>query len=268
MVLLNEFKAWPSSSLSPGRTPAEQPLGRALERGGAGGTGKSGGIRGGRSASPTSSLPICSAGSRHRNRADRGRAASRARPCARREGAGRSCRSLNASCRWRAARNAGGTGRGARRTRCRRSPLSAAPERGRWVSGRLGQSQRSARGPPALSPAFISVGIRGAGVGFAAVVPAGRLWGPGLAASRAAGLPAAPDGTRWHVGVLAAVLARRGAAASPRPGRGSLRDFPLRMSAITSLVNPLFPGAENFPQTAPFPPRSLAGLLSTPWVFI
>lgn len=201
MVLLNEFKAWPSSSLSPGRTPAEQPLGRALERGGAGGTGKSGGIRGGRSASPTSSLPICSAGSRHRNRADRGRAASRARPCARREGAGRSCRSLNASCRWRAARNAGGTGRGARRTRCRRSPLSAAPERGRWVSGRLGQSQRSARGPPALSPAFLSVGIRGAGVGFAAVVPAGRIWGPGLAASRAAGLPCR---SRWHP------VARRG----------------------------------------------------------
>lgn len=98
MVLLNEFKAWPLSRQSLGQVPAEQPLGRALERGGASGAGKSGGIQGGRFAEQTALFPSARPG------VAIGTAMIEAGPSlgpvcvSRREGGGRSCSSLNISC--------------------------------------------------------------------------------------------------------------------------------------------------------------------------
>lgn len=97
MVSLNEFKAWPSSRRSPGRVPAEQPRGRALEQGGANSREEP------RNPSrqiclANSPVSICWVRSCYRNWDDRGRAISWACLCVWREGGGRSYSSLNISC--------------------------------------------------------------------------------------------------------------------------------------------------------------------------
>lgn len=97
MVLLNEFKAWPSSRRSLGQVPVEQPLGRALEQGGANSREERRNPRR-QICLENSSVSICSVRSCYRNWDDRGRAISWACLCVWREGGGRSYSSLNISC--------------------------------------------------------------------------------------------------------------------------------------------------------------------------
>lgn len=88
MVLLNEFKAWPSSRQSLGQVPAEQPPGRALEQGGANSREEQRNPRR-QICLENSSVSICWVRSCYRNWDDRGRAISWACVCVRREGASR-----------------------------------------------------------------------------------------------------------------------------------------------------------------------------------
>lgn len=106
MVLLNEFKAWPSSRQSLGQVPAEQPPGRALEQGGANSREEQRNPRR-QICLENSSVSICWVRSCYRNCDDRGRAISWACLCVWREGGGRSYSSLNISCVcwWKVARN-------------------------------------------------------------------------------------------------------------------------------------------------------------------